>query len=269
MAVTFREKFKSGRIVAGANPSSETIHLADVVGETDENLAVEAEALATLPNTYNNKPRQSFTVEQVGNGLWTVTTIYAYTFSSFVLPPGGESESFDTTGGTRRLTQSIRTVGRYAPETFDARNFGGAIGVGRNGVEGVDIRDNTYGFRVVRSVAESDVTDFFKALIYGLTSRVNTETFKGFPPGSVLFGGATGTQKSETEWEVVYNFLYSPNETDITVGDISGIDKLGWDYLWVLYGEAVDETAQAFIQTPISVYVEEVYKRGDLNALFS
>ncbi len=64
-----------------------------------------------------------------------------------------------------------------------------------------------------------------------------------------------------------YRFAASPNVTGQTIGDITGIDKKGWEYLWVRYEHKKDETANELIQRPISVHIERVYRTNDLNDL--
>jgi hypothetical protein len=46
--------------------------------------------------------------------------------------------------------------------------------------------------------------------------------------------------------------------TALTVAGITGINKLGWQYLWVLYEEQEDETAHFMVQRAICVYVEDL-----------
>ena len=59
----------------------------------------------------------------------------------------------------------------------------------------------------------------------------------------------------------------SPNRTGITVGDITGIAKKGWEYLWVRYEDAEDSTAKTLVKRPVAAYVEKVYESGDFAAL--
>lgn len=263
MSVTFSEKFKSRRTIVGTNPSTELVYNAVVEGETDEDLAIAAAVSTDLPSEYDSKPLNAVEIEQLGNDLWQVTLTFAYSRGSFVLPTGGSASSFDTTGGTRRITQSLETVSLHAPPTQTAPDFGGAIGVSENGIEGVEIAEGGYRFREIRIVADADVDAAFKATIYGLTKKVNSETWQGYEPGEVLFEGATGTQRGEDDWEIVYSFIANPNAEDLQVGDITGIDKDGWDYLWVLYGDEVDGAAGAMVKRPLAAYVERVYYRGD------
>ena len=52
-------------------------------------------------------------------------------------------------------------------------------------------------------------------------------------------------------------------KTGLTVGDITGIDKKGWEYMWVRYADAEDTTAKAIVKKPVAVYVEKVYDAGN------
>jgi hypothetical protein len=96
---------------------------------------------------------------------------------------------------------------------------------------------------------------------------VNDTEFRGRAAGEVLFLGATGAKRGRGDWEITFRFAASPNATGIAIGDITGIAKNGWDYLWVLYEEQEDSTAKALVKYPKAVYVEEVYPEGDFDAL--
>ena len=56
--------------------------------------------------------------------------------------------------------------------------------------------------------------------------------------------------------------------TGLTIGGgITGINKDGWDYLWVRYNDEEDAAAKKLVRRPEAVYVERVYLRADLNLL--
>ena len=59
----------------------------------------------------------------------------------------------------------------------------------------------------------------------------------------------------------------SPNQTGLTVGDITNIDKKGWEYLWVYFEDKEDSAAKMLVKRPIAVYVEKVYEDGDFSQL--
>src|SRR5690606_18604713 len=104
-----------------------------------------------------------------------------------------------------------------------------------------------------------------------LTGSVNNTPFKSFAAGEVLFLGASGSTREnedgDTVWEITFSFAASPNVTGLTVGDITGIEKRGWDYLWVRYADAVDGEAHVLVKKPVAVYVEQVYPFGNFGAL--
>ena len=51
----------------------------------------------------------------------------------------------------------------------------------------------------------------------------------------------------------------------LQVGDIVNVNKKGWEYLWVRYGDVEDQ--KVLIKQPESVYVERVYEPGNLTLL--
>ena len=83
--------------------------------------------------------------------------------------------------------------------------------------------------------------------------------------GEVLFMGASGSKRGDDEWEITFRFAASPNVTNLTIGDITGVDKKGWEYLWVRYADAEDE--KVLVKQPTAVYVEKVYESGNFAGL--
>ncbi len=51
------------------------------------------------------------------------------------------------------------------------------------------------------------------------------------------------------------------------MGNITGIDKKGWEYMWVRYADAEDAAAKAIVKKPVAVYSEKVYKQGNFAGL--
>ena len=180
--------------------------------------------------------------------------------------------SFDTTGGTQRITQSYETRGMYAPPDCIAPNHYGAIEVNERGVNGCEVITSSLGFtisqtRTGRLMFES--VRFFATM----TGRVNAGPFLGFLPGDVLFEGANGAQKFSSEDEPTFDlsmkFRVSPTVYDLQVGDIQVGYKRGWDYFWVQYIEMEDLDARTIVQRPTAAYVERVYLEADLNQLLT
>lgn len=106
-----------------------------------------------------------------------------------------------------------------------------------------------------------------KAALFYLTGTVNNSPFRGFEPGEVLFLGASGSKRGQDDWEIAYKFAASPNVLGLSVGDIAGIAKRGWDYLWIRYADIEDTAAKMLVKRPLAVYVEQVYPYRDFSGL--
>lgn len=255
MPITVEEKAKSRTITSGDSPS---VELAYVIRGTDDDLAAKAALEAEAPTVYDGLPRNGVRVEPVGPMLWDGEA--SYTLPSFDQPDVGESTfSFDTGGGAQHITQSLATVASYAPPSKTAPDFKGAIGVTVDSVEGVDTIVPVYNFTETHVFEEAAVNDAFKSAIFVRTGKVNSDAFRGFAAGEVLFLGASGSQRDGGDWEITYRFAASPNATGLTVGDITGINKKGWEYLWVRYEDAEDGAALTIVKRPVAAYVERVY----------
>jgi len=107
----------------------------------------------------------------------------------------------------------------------------------------------------------------YKGKLFGLTGKINDASFKGFAAGEVLFLGASGSRRSDDDWEIAFEFASSPNKTGLEIGGITGIAKKGWQYLWVRYSPRPDALAKVLIQYARYVYVHDVYEEGDFSDL--
>ncbi len=271
MSITVEEKFDSRETTDG-----ESIELLYVVsGTTDDAEALTAMKTAA-PDVYRDMVRRNCRIEPIRvdddnpeKGVWL--GVAPYTPASRVTPDppevGESSYSFDTGGGTQHVTQSIQTVNKYAPPGKAAPDFKGAIGVTHDSVEGVDITVPVYNFSETHILADTAVTETYKGTLFSLTGKVNSDTFRGLAAGQCLFLGASGSKRGDGNWEVTFSFAASPNKTDLTVGEITGIDKKGWEYMWVRYADAEDTTAKTLVKKPAAVYIEKVYEDGDFSGL--
>ena len=266
MPVTVDEHFESRIVTTGQNPS---IELRYTVRGTNDDVEARSAVVSASPAFYDPYgggllfyPRESITVQPVGDQLWEGIVHYGSA------PQTDASVfSFDTGGGTQHVTQSLANVARYAPPSQTAPDCKGAIGVTADAVEGVDITVPVYQFAETHYLADDVVTTAYKATLFALTGKVNSVVFKGFAIGECLFLGASGAKRGAGDWEVAFRFAASPNVTGLVVGDITGIAKKGWEYLWVRYADVEDETAKALVKRPIAAYIEQVYPYGDLNGL--
>ncbi len=264
MPVVIEEKFDSRLSVAGDNPS---VELRYIVFGTSDDLEAKSELAATSPDTYDGLPRQTIQIEPLANDLWEGAVRYGLTETNDPPQTGESSFAFDTGGGTQHITQSRATINSYAPSGETAPDFQGAIGVTENGVEGVDVAIPVYHFSETHYLDDAVVTPAYKGTLFGLTGTVNSGSFKGLAAGECLFLGASGSKRGFGDWEITFRFAGSPNVTGLSVGPISGINKKGWEYLWVRYAEVEDEGAQVLVKRPVAAYVERVYDSGNFAAL--
>jgi hypothetical protein len=199
--------------------------------------------------------------------IWTATVGYARPEHIELTPDTGDSEeSFDIRLDTTHITQSLGTVNSYAAPGTTAPDHDGAINVTSEGVEGVDILTPTWTFSETHYIALADLTDAYKATLAGLVGTKNNDTFRGHAAGEVFLLGASGHRRGSAEDAAVsFVFGVSKNATGLSVGTITGISKLGWDYLWVKYKPVVD--ANSPVRQPVAAYVEKVYKDGDFSQL--
>lgn len=260
MPVTVTEQYESRPTTLGDQSTVDLIYA--VVG-TDSDVTAHAELLSTAPALYGGLALNNSSIKRIAQEAWLGTVRYKNLGKK---DTGDSTFQFDTGGGSQKITQSLSTT-RYAPAGETAPDFQGAIGVTNDSVEGVDITVPVYNFSETHYVAAASVDAAYKLTLFSLTGRVNNATFKGFAAGEVLFLGASGTQRNTDDWEITYRFAASPNVTGLTVGSITGINKLGWEYMWVRYEDTEDTAAKRTVKRPIAVFVEQVYETGDMSLL--
>jgi hypothetical protein len=227
-------------------------------GEWDAETA-RAYAIASTPRTFGVWFRKDLRMTGQGGGIWDIDVEYS-TPEKQEPQAGAYKWAFDTTGQTKKVTQAITHVATYAAPGRSAIDHHGAIGVTDDSVEGVDVPDRAFKWPETWQLPLGSYGFFYSTILGELTGRVNNTYFRGFPAYTVRFDGATGgpSQQDPTLLEITFNFSVSPSETDLVVGDITGINKLGWDYLWVRYESTDDDTAKKTTPKPIQVEVDRV-----------
>ena len=138
MPVEVFEKFESRRSTKANQVSQSSAELGYIVRGTADDLVARNAAQTASPATYDSLARQNVQIEPLGPQLWDVTVRYGSSDSGGNPTPSEASFNFETGGGTQHITQSKDTVQARAASGSTAPDFGGAIGVTADGVDGVD-----------------------------------------------------------------------------------------------------------------------------------
>ena len=200
---------------------------------------------------------------------------------SLIAPPTGGGgtgliSSFDTTGGTLRRLQALASIKTYMKDpifggqTEVANPFGGLIGVNPDGsVDGTDIPSRVWTWEETKEVPNDDVDLAYLRLLFVLSGTVNSVDYRIYEPGENLFLGARGSRQGNGGWTITFFHAASPNVTDLTIGEFTGIAKRGWDYLWVYYSEVENVTQKMILPKGHFVNIDQVLPYDDHNQLDS
>jgi hypothetical protein len=264
MAITIYEGFPGREGTSGGDSPSDTIPW--VVIGTASATVVKALVSSTTPAIYGTLVLQTVTVKETALETWECQARYG------ARKPPKEYEykfAFDTTGGRQKITQSLETIGKYAPAGKTAADHKGAIGVTDHRVEGCEIVVPKFSWSETWQLPIASYGWSYSQVLKAITGRVNASAFRGFPAGQVLFRGGKGSasNKDPTLIEITYAFDQSDDVTAQKIGDITGVAKTGWQYLWVHYQESDDANAKKYVHKPDAVYVERVYDAVDFSQL--
>lgn len=204
-------------------------------------------------------------IEHQGGGVWFGTMKYVSPNNK--QQTGQMLVAFDTAGKQQKITSSIATTSAYDNTGSITPNNKNAINATGDKVEGVEITIPEYKLTLTYYAPNDSVTDSYIGVLYALTGTVCNAMFFGMDEGECLFLGAKGSRRGRGDWELTFEFAGSPNATGLTVGDITGIAKKGWEYLWVRYQKSADTTNNVLIDKPLIVYIEQVYHETDLSTL--
>ena len=266
MALVVTERVESRRGEVGLNPWEELLY---TVEGTQDDVEARNEVLAASPTGYDVwgsgllvLPRQGVSNPQpLGDTGWFCTVRYGRYCGT-----GDTSYQWSTLGGTQHITHSRATVASYPS---GAPDFGQAINYTPGGIGGVDITVPVRHVSITKYFTDVQMSGSYSAIVDGLTGRVNDASFQGRAKGEVFFLGADASRRGYGDWEVQFSFAVLPNETGLSVGDITGIDKEGWQYLWVFSRWQEDDAGDPkyLIEAPVAVYIEKIFDYGDFSWL--
>lgn len=275
MTVTVAEKPK-GRKHSGALASRKISRDYIILNATSE-IEARTELAAAVSSTLDGLVLDSADVDEVYDGIFdgTVTWI-TQTKKDQQAEAQKEIDTatvvvnFDTTGGTTKLMRAFGEVSYGPPdEPFNgiAPESNLAIGLTDDGIEGVDVPAPALKWSETWQIAREEVTWAYVRFLHNTTGKVNDASFRGFDQSEVRFLGATAQPNGDDLFSFTFQFSASPTVEGITIGDITGIYKRGWDYLWTRYETTVDATAKKMTRKPIGVYVSEVSESADFSEL--
>lgn len=227
--------------------------------------------------------RLDYSASPKGGGFWDCSIDYGLGERAEQGAPGETSQetkptdsigletSFDTTGATEHITQSILTL-ESAKAVGDARdipNFNRAIGVSRSGVAGCDVPAPKLDWSETWTFPIASITWEYVKRLADMTGSANNATFRTNPAKSVIFRGASGASVDKDKYKITYLFGYSKNRTGEDGVEIAPafnpIDKNGWEYLWCFYEDSAG--TDSIVQVPRAVYVEKVLEDGDFSEI--
>lgn len=238
-----------------------------VEGASDE---FDALGAGGIPGTYDGLPRQARSWQQIGQGQYIVTARYARNEATNDDPESGPvpSYEFNTMGGSETMFVSLANKQRLAAPGATAPDFKGGINVTDDGPQGVERTVPVFSFSETHHKNAGFVTNAYIATLQSLTGAVNSDAFRGFAAGEVLFLGCRGSKQGANGlWEISYSFAVSPNATGATVGEFTGVDKKGWEYLWFLFEDVEDQAAKKVVRRPRAAYVEQIYRTAAFSGL--
>lgn len=259
-----------------------------LVSDKANYLAAEQWAVTQAPLYLSGHKRARLDIRGLGNYWWEVSAQYVNpSIESAEEEPdpgsqdsGGDgvssSISFDTTSGTGHITQANKKnvagltantgQDRYAKPGKNAPNTEGAIDIEGDQVRGVDVTIPAFNFSETWKFSSEKVVTKYLTDLYRITGKINNAPWRIFNKGEVLFLGARGQlDRGATTCQITFSFAVNPNDDDLTVGEITGIKKGGWDYMTVTYEDVV--AGETIIKRPRFVYVNSVYEGADFSKL--
>lgn len=229
-----------------------------VNGTNDEDV-VGGLVLAASSETYLNLYRLGVYPQTIDSNHWECDVDYGLRDDE--LPEFG----FEI-GTTTAKVLYAKSQAKFDPTGLTAPDVGLAIGVTPDGIEGVDILIPTGCFSYALKLTDAQVTDGYKDLLFAATGTTNNAPWKGKAAGEVLFLGSSGAKRGRAKWDVQYRFAYSKNVSG-TIAGVPSVTKSGWNYVWTMSADKIDNTAKAMTKQVRGLYVATVYDSTDFSAL--
>lgn len=187
--------------------------------------------------------------------------------------------SFECGSGTKHITTAITQKQVYRDGSTVSITPGDAgYGIGWNGKSGddaefagVDVPTADMKETYVKRMRLSRITTDYKMMLHDFVGKVNSNAFKGYAKGQVMFLGASYQSKIKGQKvvSVTFNFRISPNESGATVSGVNIGNKEGWQYVWSR--SKVKSDTSTTPPTPKvnteAIYLAQVAEYADFNRL--
>lgn len=179
--------------------------------------------------------------------------------------PLGPEYSWETAGGTKRLMKSYDVVSSHIDPAIGGTppDIKGAIGLSKDGVEGVDVPANQFSWSVTYEFAF--VTRKYLRTLRNLTNTVNAYEWQGRDVRGIRFDGSSGRIGKDGKAEVTFRFTEMDRQTFVAVGAMVIPEIKGFDHLDIGFGGAVSESFK--IEVPQRAYVHKIYLEADFTEL--
>jgi hypothetical protein len=240
---------------------------------SDVELDIINAVLAAAPTTVRALKRGAPIIQHIAPNLYEARVTWA-SDSGGSLSVQPETNTFflsgDTTGEEVTLTQAISHIGTWGSAGSVSTPYLGAINVNDDGEpEGVAVKTGSLQFVETGYVLASTATTSYFRTLARATGSVNSDTFRGFSAGELLYLGSQFQYRADKlDYEITSRFAVSENRTSIDVGGVITVpSKEGWDYLWVSYIREPDSTGQYIKVVPNLAHVERVHRRVSFASL--
>lgn len=174
--------------------------------------------------------------------------------------------SFDTGGHVEHVTQAIATQKYDVPNAGTAPDYGDAIHVVNGQVQGVDIPAPALRVQYRFSAPASRITTSYVQKLAELTGSINDAPFKEWKAQELLFLAAHGDRRDSHWYDLTFHFEARKSQTNLQIAGVN-INKKGHDYVWVAYETKVDPGSNLEVESPVGVYVQQIYPAKDFSEL--
>lgn len=248
-----------------------------IVNPNSKSAAINA-VKSVAPSSYGGLPLSKIRFDGFDSG-GNINVIAVYEDSDDNSDSTEEDEAavnFDCSAGTKHVSTPIAQVCVYsADDSREAGNLASAIPVGWNGkfgaeseVAGVDVSIGELRETYTKTFSRSKVmSSSWKRKVANMVGKVNSGTFHGWDPGEVMFLGASyaAPLKGSEEVKVSFQFSIRINEKNAKVGAINVGDCAGFEYLWAITSDRIEDGKR--IPIVKKIYKAQVCQSANLSVL--